>query len=63
MTIIYNTLKRQPQTNYKWGWLKIRSCKAVNPNDFSYGGNGYAQLSVYENRRQSYFWKENNKEN
>jgi hypothetical protein len=62
MTIIYNTLKRQPQTNYKWGWLKIRSCKAVNPNDFSYG-NGYTQLSVYENGRQSYFYGKQQKKN
>jgi hypothetical protein len=33
MTIIYNTLKRQPQTNYRYG-SKSEAAKAVNPNDF-----------------------------
>jgi hypothetical protein len=36
----------------------------VNPNDFSYGGNGYTQLSVYENGAAKVtFMEENNKEN
>ena len=43
---------------------KSEAAKAVNPNDFSYGGNGYAQLSVYENgaAKVTFYGKENNKE-
>jgi hypothetical protein len=41
---------------------EIKSEAAVNPNDFSYG-NGYTQLSVYENgAAKLLLWKENNKE-
>ncbi|HEX9151360.1 MAG TPA: ShlB/FhaC/HecB family hemolysin secretion/activation protein, partial [Flavobacterium sp.] len=38
--------------------------KAVFPNDFSYGGNGYTTLTVYENgtAKVSFYGQENNKE-
>ncbi|MFV7236361.1 metallophosphoesterase [Flavobacterium sp. ZB4R12] len=43
---------------------KSEAAKAVFPDDFSYGGNGYAALSVYENgaAKVSFYGKENNKE-
>ena len=43
---------------------KSEAAKAVFPNDFSYGGNGYASLSIYENgaAKVSFYGKENNKE-
>ncbi|MDI6050980.1 metallophosphoesterase [Flavobacterium sp. XS2P24] len=43
---------------------KSEAAKAVYPNDFSYGGNGYAALSIYENgaAKVSFYGKENNKE-
>lgn len=43
---------------------KSEAAKAVFPNDFSYGGNGYATLSIYENgaAKVSFYGKENNKE-
>ncbi|MFV8325457.1 metallophosphoesterase [Flavobacterium sp. ZS1P14] len=43
---------------------KSEAAKAVFPNDFSYGGNGYATLAVYENgaAKASFYGQENNKE-
>ena len=43
---------------------KSDAAKAVFPNDFSYGGNGYAALSIYENgaARVSFYAKENTTE-
>ena len=43
---------------------KSEAAKAIFPNDFSYGRNGYATLAVYENgaAKVSFFGKEDNKE-
>ncbi|MFV8342789.1 metallophosphoesterase [Flavobacterium sp. XS2P39] len=43
---------------------KSEAAKAVFPNDFSYGGNGYAKLSFYENgaAKVTYYAKEKNQE-
>nr|WP_314896018.1 metallophosphoesterase [uncultured Flavobacterium sp.] len=43
---------------------KSEAAKAVFPDDFSYGGNGYAALSVYENgaAKVTFYGKENNQE-
>ncbi len=43
---------------------KSEAAKAVFPNDFSYGGNGYVSLSIYENgtAKISFYGNENNKE-
>ncbi|MBF4473744.1 metallophosphoesterase [Flavobacterium sp. HJJ] len=43
---------------------KSESAKAVNPNDFSYGGNGYATLTIYKNgqTKAAFYGNENQKE-
>ena len=43
---------------------KSEAAKAVNPNDFSYGGNGFASLNIYKNGAVtvSFFGNENNQE-
>jgi len=43
---------------------KSGPAKAVSPNDFSYGRNGYAALNIYENgtAKVSFYGNENNKE-
>lgn len=43
---------------------KSEAAKVVSPNDFSYGGNGFASLSIYENGavKVSFYGNENNKE-
>ncbi|HEU4791690.1 MAG TPA: metallophosphoesterase, partial [Flavobacterium sp.] len=40
---------------------KSEAAKAVNPNDFSYGGNGYATLTLYKNgeTKVSFYGNEN----
>lgn len=41
---------------------KSEAAKAVFPNDFSYGGNGFAKLTIYENgaAKVSFYREENN---
>jgi formamidopyrimidine-DNA glycosylase len=43
---------------------KTEAAKAVSPNDFSYGGNGYAALTLYKNgeTKVSFYGNENKKE-
>lgn len=43
---------------------KSEAAKAVNPNDFSYGGNGYVALQLYENGKVkvAFYGNENHKE-
>ncbi|MBW4361585.1 metallophosphoesterase [Flavobacterium sp. NAS39] len=43
---------------------KSEAAKAVNPNDFSYGGNGYATLTLYKNveTKVSFYGNENQQE-
>jgi hypothetical protein len=43
---------------------KSEAAKAVFPNDFSYGGNGYAKLTIYKNgaAKVSFYGQENAKE-
>ncbi|MCD0475353.1 metallophosphoesterase [Flavobacterium sp. EDS] len=43
---------------------KSEAAKAVYPNDFSYGGNGYASLTLYKNgdARLAFYSNENKKE-
>lgn len=43
---------------------KSEAAKAVNPNDFSYGGNGYAALTLYKNgeTKVAFYGNENHKE-
>lgn len=43
---------------------KSEAAKAVNPNDFSYGKNGYASLNLYENgaAKVKFYGNENNQE-
>lgn len=43
---------------------KSEAAKAIYPNDFSYGRNGYARLAVYENgaAKISFYGNENDKE-
>lgn len=43
---------------------KSEAAKAVNPTDFSYGGNGYATLTVYRNgeTKVTFFGNENKQE-
>ncbi|MBP2282587.1 hypothetical protein H4V97_000905 [Flavobacterium sp. CG_23.5] len=43
---------------------KSEAARAVFPEDFSYGGNGYSELSIYENGNSkiSYYSTENNRE-
>ncbi|PKB18289.1 metallophosphoesterase [Flavobacterium sp. 5] len=43
---------------------KSESAKAVNPDDFSYGGNGYAELMLFKNgnSKVSFYGNENHKE-
>jgi hypothetical protein len=43
---------------------KSEAARAVNPSDFSYGGNGYAVLTLFKSgdAKVAYFGNENNKE-
>lgn len=43
---------------------KSEAARAINPYDFSYGGNGYAVLTMYKSgdAKVTYFGNENNKE-
>jgi predicted phosphodiesterase len=43
---------------------KSEAARAINPNDFSYGGNGYATLTLYKSgdAKVTFFGNENNKE-
>ncbi len=43
---------------------KTEAAKAINPNDFSYGDNGYAALTLYKNgeTKVAFYGNENNKE-
>ncbi|TDW48663.1 calcineurin-like phosphoesterase family protein [Flavobacterium sp. 270] len=43
---------------------KSEAARAINPNDFSYGGNGYAMLTLFKSgdAKVTYFGNENNKE-
>ncbi|WP_163399383.1 metallophosphoesterase [Flavobacterium fluviatile] len=43
---------------------KSEAARAINPNDFSYGGNGYATLTLFKSgdAKVAFFGNENNKE-
>ena len=43
---------------------KSQAARAINPNDFSYGGNGYAILTLFKSgdAKVTFFGNENNKE-
>lgn len=43
---------------------KSEAARAINPFDFSYGGNGYATLTLYKSgdAKVSFYGNENNKE-
>ena len=43
---------------------KSEAARAIFPNDFSYGGNGFAKLNIYQNgaAKVSFYGNENNKE-
>lgn len=43
---------------------KSEAAKAINPDDFSYGGNGYSELKLYKNGkvRIAFYGNENHKE-